>query len=221
MKNNLIKLWLFWITLFVLGSFTVLAKDQLFKAENTYKYDLKNLDTDLKKDYPDDDCSIVGWKYKNCNWYQIKSNDDKLTREYIWYLKNNKTAKAADLLNNNFDKQKDRTFYTYPDIGLVWTIWKTTAYKNWIIWLENQWQDTNIKFYYITVKNNILYKFKSTNSIYFADNKIFIWEKSYKIDLQNKSETQYLIDYLKWKEKSKELDQRQKSFKAKVDKLFK
>ncbi len=245
--KNITKLLIIALLWFLSIWFSFASSKQLFKPENMYKYDLKNLESDLKKDFEPQKC----WWIKaangiNCNIFQIKNMlDDKIVTEYIKSLKYKKYKNASNLLNSGYNFGK---IVNFPSIWMNWPLeeYWSIAYKDWIIWLELENDSSSIKFYYITIKDNILYKFnsdsyinskidwKNKNWVYDSllsinysptDSKSFtIWYKQQicdNCDYLSPIDNSRRLRYLQWKEKSKELDEFQNDFKAKVRKLFK
>ncbi len=201
------------------------ASKQLFKPENIYKYDLKNLESDLKKDYDKKKCNWWwGTKWEiDCNAYQIEGANDKNIRLYIKYMKTWKYSKAASIINYT-----NYIWHPYSNEPVFWAIW----YLNGIIWIWNNWtQAFWWNFFYITIKDNILYEFHSDLwiNINFNNNNDynnFMWNIEISIEWYNVKEShkyykEFWLNYLQWKEKSKELDEFQNAFKSKIKKLFK
>ena len=219
MKKILLT-WLFIIWIFVNFGF---AENNLLYLENIQRYNLKNLDSDLKKDYSSKECNWwadVTEKY--CNSYQLEGNNDKLTKKYIKYLKDKKYSLAANIIYNT-----NRLAHPSYAWVILWAVW----YKDWIMWILGETQALGWRLFYITIKDNILYKLES---------KLWIWiEPTYSSDNTSRQSIKISVDwyyddaeihkyypdfwlkYLQWKEKSKTLDEFQNSFKAKVKKLFK
>jgi hypothetical protein len=111
----------------------------------------------------------------------------------------------------------------------LWVI----PFHEWLLWIISEWHEFNAKFFYITLKDNILYTVRMNWSIYARYNNgngKFLFNDQIKEWYINTDKEWYIntdiamdkffYRYLQWKEKSKELDERQNAFKEKVKKLF-
>jgi hypothetical protein len=242
----------------VLGVFVILSIGFSFAAKidttlfkETYQYDLKNLETDLKKDidFKCDDLESCADEKKLPNNYQIKQADDTKVRQFIVALKTKKYQRAASVFNSiirswkTLQYDKDLLPSIYPTnygrhhIGFI-------PYRDGVLWIASEGQVIDLKYIYITIKDNTLYRVKTNSSlgIEFENNTVIATDgdtgkSKFNLSVKNIETTtknnwwyteenrqktyQRLFNYLQWKEKSKELDEWQNAFKAKIKKLFK
>ena len=157
MMKKILSLVIFWLLFSVVSA---QYNRNLFDQENVYVYDLKNLESDLKKNYTDYQCAWTQQQglARNCTTYKLKTAPDKYIRQYVTALKKWNYVLAASINNKYLWR-----LYSYPHqlsnaiISHYWAV----PYHRWLIWFDTLDQVGWIKFYYITVVNNKFYKFRS------------------------------------------------------------
>lgn len=153
-KNSVIFIFLL---LFCLIGFSPRQQIFAFNKINIWVYSLKNLEKDLATNAD----SITSCSGELCNWYQVKSADDTIIRDFIHALQTKDTKVAAQIINEiPYDKNWNNAYRVLPFVcrscfsQLLWVI----PFYNGLLGVQNEWNgDATYKFFYLRIyKNHII-----------------------------------------------------------------
>ena len=213
-----------------------------FSQDNIVSYKIKNIQAAInnRKDcalYDDISYYTYGVSYECKDTNKI---DSKTLKTYINFL-TSKPQKAWTLANTYIINHSWTTltnFFPNPGLFIAYEVLWGIPYKNWLITIEQEWQDIDISLRYTTIHSGYLYELWS--------NRHFTYDKwcpsdgkkcnitLYDIDNTNTSFTinsictpdscdlsSYFTTYFSKNTKNKALDNEIIDFKKKIDSIYK